>query len=226
MAQLLSAAQTSLAQFKEADEKFLHAWQAAHLLAAGFSFDPADFGLVDSDVEPARNEAWQRLQAIGAELQPFDDASMTRLTDSLQLLRLPQMISAIPKAVQLRDEAKELVWVLSRMGKVFGPLLELRRDCSALEVLLHFRRNQQPADNLTFTLDNLCAGIREKMGRIELHTSRIRYPFHHTTEQVFVSGYARNKEYHADPAELVLREGKNQTEKLIALYYRCSATWR
>ena len=167
---------------------------------------------------PSRGaEAWL---AADAQLQTFETAGKTRLLDTVQILRSPQVTALIPNAAKLHDEAREIIWILSRLSDTFEPLLELRKDCATLEVLLHYRRSQPAADNVTAALENLSTGIQERVNAIQELTAQIRYPFHHATEQVMVSEYARNKEYQADPFELTLREGKSHTEKLLNLHSR------
>jgi hypothetical protein len=194
--------------------------RAYHLLQAGFPFNPADLGLADFDTAPMQADAWQRLQTAEATLKQFEESARTRLADAIQLLRLPQVITPLPEAPQLREEARNMIWVLSRLDDVFPVLLELRRDCAALEALLRYRGEGHAADNLAFTFENLGIAMQERINQIQEKTSQIRYPFHHGDGEVFVSTHARNKEYHSDPMELALREGTSPVEKLIALYYR------
>jgi hypothetical protein len=99
-------------------------------------------------------------------------------------------------------------------------LLELRKDCAALDTLLQYRRRKLSADNLAATLDELSAGIQERINSIQQQTESIRYPFEHPAGQIFVSQYFRNTEYHADPFELILREGNSHVEKSVALHQR------
>ena len=220
MEESLPVAQEAQAEFIQTEARLLQAMQAAQLLQAGFQFDPSEFGLADSDVEHAQAEAREAWQAADAQLQMFETAGKSRLLDTVQLLRSPQMTALIPNAVKLHDEAREIIWILSRLSDTFEPLLELRKDCATLEVLLRYRRSQPAADNVTMALENLGTGIQERVNAIQEQNAQIRYPFHHATEQVMVSEYARNKEYQADPFELALREGKSHTEKLLNLHIR------
>ncbi|MDB6065463.1 MAG: Peptidase Ste24p [Pedosphaera sp.] len=220
MEQLLPAAQKALAALNEADARLLQTARAAHLLQAGLAFQPVDFGVMDGEIEAAHAAAVASVQTAGQELQAFEQAARKRLTDALQLIRRPQSAAVIPNAVQLQDEATQMIWVLSRMDGVFESLAEMRKDCAALEIVLEYRRNQPFADNLTTTLENLCTGLQQRINQIQQQTARIRYPFQHATENVFVSEYARNKEYRPDPMELTLLEGRSHIEKLHALYHR------
>ncbi|MDB6065061.1 MAG: heat shock protein HtpX [Pedosphaera sp.] len=220
MEQLLPAAQEALAAFNEADARMLQAARAAHLLQAGLSFDPADFGVVDGEIESAQAAAVASFQAAGEGLRAFEQAAKTRLIDALQLIRRPQSAAVISNSAQLQDEATQLIFVLSRMDGVLEPLAEMRKDCAALETVLEHRQNQPFADNVTATLENLCTSLQQRINQIQQLTARIRYPFQHASENVFVSEYARNKEYRPDPIELTLLEGRVHVEKLNALYQR------
>ena len=219
MQELLPDAQAAFVEFEAADNKSLIASQALQLLQAGFAFSPTDAGFESDDLDRIQDEALQNSQAAAA-LEPFDTAARARLTDAIQLLSVPQIIRPIPEAPRLRDEARELLWTLSRLTGIFPTLLELRRDCAALAVLLQYRASGQPADNLAFTLETLCTGIQERVNQIQEHTSRVRHPFPQTAEPALLNEHLRNKEYHADPAELTLREGTSHVEKITALYWR------
>jgi hypothetical protein len=223
MERLLPEAQAAYPQLHEADARVLHAWQAAHLLRAGFQFDPADFKLLATDLEHAQAEAERGLRSASSLLFPFEEAARNRLADTVQLLRLCQSITIIPDGRRLEEESRQQVWVLSRLGPAFEPLLELRMDCAALDILLKYRRLQPAADNLTPTLEDLCAGIQERINSIQELTQQIRYPFEHPSGQIFVSQYLRNTEYHADPFELALREGNCHVEKSVLLHQRLLA---
>jgi Zn-dependent protease with chaperone function len=220
MEESLPAAQAALAEYVESDIRFLYAGEAAQLMGAGFHFDPADFALADNETLLAQADAIAAMQAADAILQPFEAAGKARLTDTVQLLRLPAVAALVPDAVKLQDEARQMIWVLSRLENSFAPLQELRRDCDTLEILLQYRRDQPVADNVTPVLESLCTGIQDRVNTLQEQTAQMRYPFHHATEEVMVNAYARNKEYHADPFELALREGRSHVEKLSDLYCR------
>lgn len=217
------AAEMALVEFLAAETQGMQAGQASLLLQAGFQFDPAEFGLPDNEIEPVQSLARQTAQAAGAELQKFENAAKTRLTTAFQLLRSPQIVSLIPDAQKLHDEAHEMIWVLSRLADVLGPVCELRKDCATLEVLLEYRRQQPAADNVVPVIETIATGIQDKVNAIQSLISQIRYPFHHTTEHVMMSEYARNKEYHADPFELALREARSHSQKLLDLHARLLA---
>jgi Zn-dependent protease with chaperone function len=222
MEQLLPAAREAVAAFNDADARLLLVWQASHLLQAGFQFDPADFYLADTEAGRAQAEAWEAQQEALAGLQPFENAGKARLANALRLLRLPAA-GRVPNAAQLQDEAREMIWVLARLGEVFEGLLQLRKDSAALEALLQRRRNRESADNLEPVLENLCAGLQENINQIQQKLSYVRHPFQRAAEQVTVSDYARNKEYDPDRFEQVLREGRSHCEKLFALHDRLAA---
>lgn len=223
MERLLPVAQTAYAQLHDADARVLQASQAAHLLRAGFQFDPADFKLAAGDPEPALAEAERALDSANAALLPFEEAARARLAETVQLLRLCQSITIIPEGRRLEEEARQNVWVLSRLSPIHEPLLELRKDCATLDMLLQYRRRHASADNLDATLEDLCAGIQERINSIQQLTEQIRYPFEHPAGQIFVSQYLRNTEYHADPCELTLREGNHHVAKSVALHQRLLA---
>lgn len=223
MADCAASVQPAFVQFIEWERTLFLAEQAAQLVQAGFQLEPADFGLAEGDFDTMREEAFAALQSLDAAVTPFETLGKTRLTNSIQLLRLPEYAAQIPNAAKLQDEARAIIWVLSRMEELFQPLLELRKLSGALETVLAYRRTQPAAENVTAVIECLCMEIQERVNLLQANTAQTRYPFHHATEQVMVSEYARNKNYHSDPAELALREGQSHTEKLLKLYVRLLA---
>ena len=155
------------------------------------------------------------MAAAAAKLDLFEAAGKLRLVDAVQLLPLPYVASQIPEAVKLQDEAREMIHVLARLGEMFEPMLELRRDCATLEVLLRYRRSQPAADNAAAALENLCVEIQERVNAIQQHIGQMRYPFDHATEQVMIGEFVRNKEYHADAMERLLREGRSHAGEIL-----------
>ena len=123
MGRRLAEAQAAYAAIHEADARALQAGQAAHLLRAGFQFDPADFRLAAHDTELAQTEAERALRLANAALFHFEEAGRTRLADTVQVLHLCQSTTVIPDVRRLGEEARQLVWVLSRLAPVFEPLL-------------------------------------------------------------------------------------------------------
>ena len=220
MQQSLPGVRESLAAFIQADARWLQLSQAACLSHAGFAIDPAEFNLPDGDLDGAKTEAARALQSAAAALQSFDDLAKVRLSHALQMLRLPQFAASLPESVQLKDHAKEMVFVLSRMPEVHKSLLELRTDCFALDALLRYRRQHGSADNLVQTIEAVIGSLQSRIKEIQQVTGQIRYPFTHTVHDAFVSDFARNKEYVADPQEAVLREASSHIEKLFALHER------
>jgi len=113
-----------------------------------------------------------------------------------------------------------MIHVLLRLEKTFEALPALRADCAALEILLSYRQNQPAADNATTVIENLCTAVQQRVNDLQEQTRQMRYPFQKPAEQMLVGDYLRNKEYHADPCELLLREGKSHAEKLLNLHHR------
>lgn len=218
-----ATAEPALSEFLLGDANLLQTERAAALLQAGFQFDPADFGMAENDIETAQATARKSMESAGSTLKEFEDTAKARLLNAMQLLRLPQFSVKIPDATHLQAEAKEMLFVLSRLADVFGPLLELRGLSAALEAVLLYKRQQNSADNLTAILENLSTAIQDRVNLIQDRTAQLRYPFHHANEQVMVSEYARNKDYHSGRHELALREAESHVEKLLNLHVRVLA---
>jgi Zn-dependent protease with chaperone function len=216
----LSTAGAAYNALKDADDRLLRALQARHLSDVGCNFAPEDFGVAGLDVNAAVDNAQEEFNAATNYYKPFEDAGRVRINDAIQLLRLPQVTATIPDGVKLQDQAKQMIWTLSRLGEVFDKILELRKDCAVLEILLHYRQEQADAESLAPEIETISIGIQESINQLQTKLSQVRYPFHHTTEDAFVSDYARNTEYHPTPSQLLLLEGRSHVEKLVALYQR------
>ncbi|EEF58085.1 M48 family metallopeptidase [Pedosphaera parvula] len=220
MHDILPAAVTAYNSLKDADDRLIRSLQALHLLDGGCTFNPEDFGVAGQEIKKAVEVAQEEFDTAVNAFKPFEEAGRLRINDAIQLLRLPQIAASIPEGTQLQDESRQMIWTLSRLGETFGQVLELRKDCATLEVLLHYRQEQANAGTLEAEIEVLSIGIQESINQLQTKLSQVRYPFSHTTENVFVSDYARNKDYHSVPSQLLLREGTSHVEKLIGLYQR------
>jgi Zn-dependent protease with chaperone function len=216
----LPRARLALAEYIHAETRRQLAAQASQLLQAGFQFDPSEFGLADDDLAQVQATAQATLHARGAELRAYQALGAARLSGIVQLLSAPQMAERIPNAAKRQAEAREIIWVLSRLGELLEPLQELRTDSAMLELLLRYGREQPAAENVAAALENLSTGIQERVNLLQEQTAQIRYPYPHAMGEIMVSEYARNKDYHANPFELAAREGKSHAEKLLDLYAR------
>ena len=217
MTDLLPAAREALAQFMDQHQRWLLAGQAAGLLQAGFAFDPADFAVADLDPAQVVATSAAMLAAAAADLAPFEDAVLTRLQDSLQLLRLPQCAPRIAGATKLQEEARELNWALTHLEPALLLLPELGFACATLEALLRYRDGHPPAGNLRAELELAGRRVQSAVNRMREITGLIRHPFPGGDEATRVSDYLRNRDYHPDPDEQVLREGQSHATKLRSL---------
>jgi hypothetical protein len=214
------AARRAGVRHERAELKRLRAGQAAQLLQAGFQFEPARFGLGQEEPERSQVEAWKASQVALPLVEGFEALGVGRLLNTVQWLSTPQAARKIREAEELHAEAREILWMLSRLADLLGPLRDLAADCATLEVLLEYRRQQPAADNAAVALETVATGIQERVNALQEATAQLRYPFEHAAGAVMVSEYARNKEYHADPLEMALREGRSHAEKLPNLYIR------
>jgi hypothetical protein len=220
MRQSLPVAQDALTAFVQADARMVQLSQAAYLSHAGVPIDPAVFNVPDGEFARAQAAARHSFQSAAAVLGQYDELVRLRLADALLLLRLPQFAATLPDAVALQERALEMVFVLARMDEVHKSLLELRTETFALDALWRHRLQHGTADNLPQTIESLAEGIRKGVKKVQLQTGQIRYPFPHAIQDAFVSHFARNKKYCADPLEAVLRESSSHIEKLFALEER------
>jgi hypothetical protein len=218
--ELAPALQADRAAINAADDRLLRATEARELLRAGFSFNPGDFGLADGDIDSSLAAARKDFETAAGRMGEFRKAGRIRLSDAIQLLRLSEFGNALPDAAQFQEASRELVYTLSCMAEIFAALLELRWECASLDIILRYRERGERGDHLTGSLDQLARQIRSRVDLIQQKIGQVRYPFHSSTERVLIGEYVRNKEYHPDPYELVLREGRSHIGRLFALYHR------
>jgi hypothetical protein len=222
--EMLPQAQASLAAFQQADARVLSAWQAIHLAQVGFLFAPAQTETALADPEGIYAAAVLARQDATPEVNGFEKAAISRMILCLQLIRLPRLIAAFPEALKMRTQAYELLSVLAVLGEIAGPLGELRKDCSALQVLLQHRQNHprsEPCDALCSKLNTRILG---SSNRIRAAVSRVKFPFAHPRGAITLGDYILSRETHEDPFQRTLLAARSQYERLSALYNRILAS--
>ena len=225
MDELRPAALEALNAFKEADSTFMFANQASGLVEAGIAFDPADFSLPDANADTLQRKlkaAQESSDNAIATLKVFEAAAATRLGNALQLVRSIQTAPHLPDSDRLQDETKDLRWTLNPLVANFGLVLQLRNDCAVLETVRAYAANSGAIDSLMHATE-ITLRIRTNIQCLQEKTSTIPYPFSGPAGRMFVNDYAKCKDYHSDPIEMLLREGTAHVENLIRLYYRILA---
>lgn len=212
-----------LAMFHQADSRHVQIRQAATLIHSGFVIDPAQFNLHDGDLDAAQSRALQDLQVSDHALKEYEETVHTRLATAIQLLRLASFAATFPEARLLQEHIKNMVFVQARLASCLPELFELRLKAFALDAVIRHRLQNGPGDNLSQAFESLSGELLAEVKKIQKLTGQIRYPFDHAVEDAFVSDFAKNKEYVADPHEAALREGACHVERLLALQERILA---
>jgi Zn-dependent protease with chaperone function len=221
---LFPAAHSAYLDFKDADSRELSARQALTLIEAGIEFDAAELGLTDTAYEGVNSvlmTAEQQKQQAATVLEPYERAVLRRFTASLHLISMAPVASKIENATALHDEADELLWLLGQLSLFFDEALRLRTDCARLEWLLRYRQDWSNTEGFASTAKNLTDEISRDIEAIQKASAGTRLPL--PGGAGFIGGFLKNKEYCADPVELVLREGMSHFEKTISLYYQALA---
>jgi hypothetical protein len=142
----------------------------------------------------------------------------------LQLIRLPRLIAAFPEAQRMRTQAYELLSVLARLGEIAGPLAELRKECSALQVLLQYRQDHPRSGPCDALCSKLNTRILASSNRIRAAISSVKFPFAHHRGALTLGDYMLSRETHEEPFQRTLLEARGQYERLSALYNRILAS--
>ena len=245
MEQLFPEAQTDFEIYRQADAHMLSAWQAVHLARAGFQWDAAELNLppvprepeqVGSSSAPADAKtggfsaedvhaaAVQQRAAAASELSAFERAVVTRLTLCLQVIRLPRLVAASPQAMKLRNVSYEALSVLALYEEIARPLDDLRKDGSALRVLLQYQGQQPRTEASARALSRLNTRLLDNLNRIRARVRKVKYPFPHRKGMVTVGEYLQSQAKHDDPFERTLLEANTLREGLTTLYDRIIAS--
>ncbi len=221
MQKRLPQAQAALLAFQEADAEVLSAWQAVYLAQVGFLFAPGE--IAPTDPEGLYTTAALARQESAHELDAFEQCAVSRMIFGLQLIRLPRLTAAFPEALKMRTQAYELLSVLALLGEIAGPLGELRKECSALQVLLQHRENHARSEACEALCSKLNTRILGSSNRIRAAVWRTKFPFAHARGVITVGEYIQSRETHEDPFQRTLLEAGCQYERLFTLYRRIFA---
>ncbi|MEY2430156.1 MAG: hypothetical protein QOJ40_3041 [Verrucomicrobiota bacterium] len=224
MQTLLPQAQAALLAFQDADASMLAAWQAVYLAQVGFLFAGGRTELPPSDPEGLYAAALRARQEAAHELERFEQSAVSRMVLSLQLIRLPRLIAASPEALKMRTQAYELLSVLALLGEIAGPLGELRRECSALQVLLEHREKRPRSAACEALCSKLNTRILGSSNRIRAAVWRTKFPFAHARGVITIGEFIQSRETHEDPFQRTLLEAGSQYERLFTLYKRIFAS--
>ena len=225
MCALQPHAMEAIIAFKDAEASFLLARQAMALTDAGIPFNFSDFGLTNATPESltqALKVAQSRMDEAGAGLKLFEDASLSRVTCGLQLIRSIQTAGRLEDADALFDEAKELRWILKHLVSAFGSVLQLRADASLVETLRTWSANSASLQTASH-ISEISQRIRHHLQLLQDKTSNVVFPFPHPAGRISLSEFAKCRDFHPDPAEMLVREANAHVQNLIGLYYRILA---
>ena len=224
MQDLLPQAQASLVAFQRADERVLSAWQAIHLAQVGVLFAPAQTEIALADPEGIYAAALHARHDAARDANAFEQKAISRMILCLQLIRLPRLIAVFPEALKMRTQAYELLSVLAVLGEISGPLGELRKECSALQVLLQHRQNHSRSEACDVLCSKLNTRILGSSNRIRAAVSSVKFPFAHSRGAITLGDYILSRETHEDPFQRTLLAARGQYERLSALYNRILAS--
>lgn len=169
-----------VSQYRGAEQRWIKAIQAEELLHAGFTLQAEDFGLVASDLANAvrvRDRSLTQMESLEPALGAVEEMHRQRLTQSLALLREPQVAARVEGAERWRSEIQPLLAAATGLHRHFPGLRELRRCQLTLGILMaQGPSRRQAQERLTERMTEAHRQLR-RLQR-DLHTEP--YPFDHS----------------------------------------------
>jgi hypothetical protein len=121
----------------------------------------------------------------------FEGHARTRLLGALLLLHYPEIAERLPEVEALRSEAEQLTVVFRAIGEVFPSLQDLRRKSEALMAALRACREHSLAAAAQARIAELEPELRQILAGLKPRLEQVRYPYHHSREDVTLAEFAR-----------------------------------
>jgi len=198
-----------------ADDRLIDANNASCLLEAGFMIDARDFGLKKGTPEVAE-EARQRAESEIAEARSKLEGPLNSICSSFgQFVR-----EATESKPAGRDQLESLLDLAARFPEIADALVRLRRQTSALELLLVNAENasnsllwNDVANKLTELIDHDTAVVIAAFAGHE-------YPFAHARGKVLLTDFLCEWQEPSEKLGIIFDRGRTVFHRCLTLHYR------
>jgi Zn-dependent protease with chaperone function len=207
----------------EADRRLIAAYAAGQLLLVGFKIRAEDFELPAGTREAARQAETQALQEqsrVAPALEAFERYSRSRLVAALQLLQAPEVLATFENAGALRAEVLRLVAVLDVLQVVMPPLLALRKELTAVQLLIANRDSYSDVERVDHRISRVVQAINKILADALPSLARAEFPFPHTAGRLNLAAYAHAEPVNPHPIINAIQQAEAHLERLPALYNR------
>ncbi len=191
MLAILDRYKTLCRRMERAESAVFESAGALALLEAGCRFKPAPFGLrraTDEDATDRQENAQLAVETLATKMLHFETAAGDRLSQALQLLRVPKVQERIENGTQLASEIARLLPLARLVSALVTDLPAFRAAYHRFFLLLgglhRLSRNEQPSKTL---IDGLIRCVEELCHRLKVMKKALGkhpYPFDHARDDI------------------------------------------
>jgi Zn-dependent protease with chaperone function len=208
-------------QLERIGDRLFAANNALALLRAGFTIDPARFGLeagtLGTVAEVIRRLEDQR-KRCGAPLVDYGLRAKARLRAALRQLSSLSQAGRIADGETLQQEVARLVPALTALAPALAPLHELGRMFSGWQLLLTSRAHHPDPARVDGVIDDLAEQLRGLVEQVSRCISGVSYPFPHARGAITLDQFVQPDAPSRDEREAVFNECLACLDRLFPLY--------
>jgi Zn-dependent protease with chaperone function len=202
-------------------DRLMKAEQALALLTAGFTIEPALFGLAAGSprtVSEVITSLEDQRKRSGARLVEFSLRAAARLRAALRQLNSPSQAGRIPDTRMLQQEVARLVPVLAVLAPALPLLHDLGRKLPGWQLLLMNRARHSDPARVDRVVDDLAGPLRGLVGQVSRCISGISYPFPHARGAITLDQFVQPDALPHDEREALFNECVACLDRLYPLY--------
>ncbi len=211
----LKQARSAMEQSKAAVEKALTEYASAEAL------HQRGLDAILQNSQEATAKAVEAKQGVAPALDAFAKHAEARLINALQLLYEPAVVRKIPDLELLQKETATLAVVLARLGLIYGPLQELRRQFGAFTSALQVRSSDPKlAMQADKRVNDLIPELERLIKEVQQPIEKVPYPFSHGRANLTLEKLAQSDIPASHKLEALYNNCHCHVSRLMALYQR------
>jgi len=179
-------------QFDELDTTRVKTEQAAAIIRAGLKLKGEEFNDLPTSkeqVEQIRFRTTRKSEQVAAQMKPFEDAAIFRLTRDLELLHVPQLAAKLTIPAGFQQHINDLLSVANGIAGSMGLLIEMRDQQAALGLLLSQLEKNKKNQHYIHVVLALAERLQITIVKILDFTKHFRYPFPHNRGPISLSQF-------------------------------------
>jgi len=179
-------------KFDELDTSRVQTEQAAAIIRAGLKLKGEKFNDLPTSkeqVEQIRFRTTRETEQIIAQMKPFEDAAIFRLTRDMELLHVPQFAAKLTVPAGFQQHINDLLCVANGIAGHMGLLVEMRDQQAALGLLLSQLEKNKKNQHYIHVALALAERLQITIVKMLEFTKHFRYPFPHNRGPISLSQF-------------------------------------